>query len=120
MSLNWRWEDKMGTCVVDGYKNGELTEVECILYDCNGLFVSLFEYKENGEDYYNMADFAADESHSKNCLGLTKGYEDSDKNYVHEYRLNMNFKNAQKMAKCLMQAQAKGKWNGRLITYKGE
>ena len=117
MSLNWNWEDKMGVCIVDGYKNGEFTKVECNIYDCNGLYVSLFEYEKDGKNYYNMSDFATDESHFKNCLGLGKGYEDSDKNSVYEYRLNMKFKNAQKMAKCLMRAQAEGKWNGRLITY---
>lgn len=118
MSLNWNWNDKMGTCTVDNYKNGEVVgTTECNLYDCNGLFVTIYEFNEDGKDYYHVIDFATDETHFKNCLGLTKGYEDMNKNFVYEYKLNMAFKGANKMAKCLLQAQNKGKWNGTLTTY---
>ncbi len=77
MSLNWRWEDKIGEIVVKQYGHvGDETsakEFTLSLYEGNALLIMLNEFKnENGEDVWNMFSFFVDKPHAKRCLGLQK------------------------------------------------
>lgn len=75
MALNWLWSDKCGELVVDR-KNPKTKETETYkvnLYSGNAWLIMLYEYKQDGEKYYNMWSFFDDKAHMNKCLGLTKG-----------------------------------------------
>lgn len=97
MSLNWTWDDKMGTCT---YENGEKNN----LYRGNALTIAIHE--DNG--YYNLVWFAADENHLKNMLGLNKGYENIVKKWgIKELELNTEYKETVKIVNLMTKAKMK-------------
>ena len=97
MSLNWEWKDKMGTCT---WKDGKT----CNLYRGNALVIAIYE---NGK-YYNLAWFAADETHMKNMLGLTKGYNNIMKDWgITELELNTEYKETAKIVNLMSKAKMK-------------
>ena len=74
MALNWLWKDKCGeiTLVQKIDAEGNEQEFPITLYDGNCYLIMLHEYKENGQDMYNLFGFFSDKAHMKNCLGLNK------------------------------------------------
>lgn len=66
MALNWNFKtDKMG---VINYEEGKQLDI----YNGNAMAIFLYEYKEDGEDMYQLHCFFADKEHARRCLGLTK------------------------------------------------
>ena len=107
MALQWNWEDKIGEAVVFNYDK----EVTYTLYDGNAFLIMLYEYtNDKGEEMWQMANFFADETHAKNCLGLNKGY-DRDNMFNHKsykllkIRLNKNkYRYTKKLVDLLIKA----------------
>ena len=101
MSINWNWNDKMGT-VTD--KRGYTAN----LYRGNCFMIAVNEFTEDGVDRYSLAWFFADEGHLKNCLGLTKGYGVNLLNDYHwaSFKLNTRYKEVPKFINCLCKAKA--------------
>lgn len=97
MSLNWEWKDKMGTCT---YEDG----TKCNLYRGNAFTIAIHE--DSG--YYNLAWFAADETHMKNMLGLNKGYENIMKKWgITQLELNTEYKETVKIVNLMAKAKMK-------------
>lgn len=95
MSLNWKWEDKMGACT---YEDGK----KCNLYRGNAFVIAIYE--DSG--YYNLEWFAADENHMKNMLGLNKGYENIMKKWgITEIELNTEYKETVKIVNLMARAK---------------
>ena len=69
MAVTWSWEEKRGE-ITSKKSNGK--NYVTSIYEGNCPLISLYEFKENGEDMYNMHMFFIDDSHAKRCLGLTK------------------------------------------------
>ena len=90
MALQWNWEDKIGEAVVFNYDK----EVTYTLYDGNAFLIMLYEYTDNeGNEMYSMGNFFVDETHAKNCLGISKGYDNmfnSEYYKLKSIRLNKN------------------------------
>lgn len=71
MSINWKWENKIGTWTEDCYGEQKTFNI----YKCNGLAIVLEEWKNNKkQDVYQVHTFFVDEKHLKNMLGLSKEY----------------------------------------------
>lgn len=71
MALHWKWDKKIGEAtLVQGDREFFLS-----LYDGNAFLIMLYEYTADGKDVYDLFGFFVDKQHAKNCLGLTKGYE---------------------------------------------
>lgn len=97
MSLNWKREDKMGTCT---YEDG----TKCNLYRGNAFTIAIYENNE----YYNLAWFAADENHMKNMLGLNKGHSNIMKDWgIAELELNTEYKETIKIVNLMAKAKMK-------------
>lgn len=79
MSLNWYWSKKVGE-VERTTAEGE-TFRNC-LYRGNAYIIEIWE-SEKDNSYY-LANFWADKTHAKRCLGLVKGY---DNLYRDDYRV---------------------------------
>ncbi len=76
MSLNWNFKtDKIGTWEETGYNGNKIT---FNLYSGNALLIALYET----DDTYSLQNFYCDKDHMKNCLGLTKGYENIHKDVI--------------------------------------
>ena len=74
MALHWQWTEKIGTAEVLNTKADKV--VTYTLYEGNAFLIMLYEYTdENGEEMWQMGSFFADETHAKNCLGITKGFD---------------------------------------------
>lgn len=71
MALQWDWDKKIGT--IDIFNYDEVRTYQ--LYQGNAFLIILYEYNENGKDKYSMHGFFVDKEHAKNCLGITKGYD---------------------------------------------
>lgn len=100
MSINWQWNDKMGTCTyTNGYKSN--------LYRGNAFVIAVNEWTdESGKELYSLAWFAADEQHMKNMLGLTKGYDECWSSFgICELELNVNYKETAKLVALLAKAK---------------
>ena len=97
MAINWQWSDKMGSCVYDtGWASN--------LYRGNCFCIAVNEFENNT---YNLAWFAADESHMKNMLGLTKGYNSCFEDFrICKLRLNTRYKESVKLVTLLAKAKA--------------
>ena len=79
MSLNWKWNEKMGEFVIK-YRNTyeEEWKTEHIdLYEGNAFLIMIHEYKENDKDMYELWSFWVDKIHAKRMLGLDKKYKDT-------------------------------------------
>lgn len=101
MSINWNWTDKMGEVTDNrGYTAN--------LYRGNCFMIAVNEFQKDGKDLYSLAWFFADETHMKNCLGLTKGYEEeSYKDFNWEsFKLNTKYKEVPKFISALCKANA--------------
>ena len=70
MALNWRWDRKVGEATFYNPVTGK--KYKTSLYVGNAFLISLYLYKENGEDMYTVHRFFCDEGHAKRCLGLAK------------------------------------------------
>lgn len=110
MSLDWRWDGKIGEAeyvyeTPDGTKTGTYT-----LYEGNGFLIFLIEYEEKGENVWVMGDFWVDEAHAKRCLGLDKKYtetygENRYEGRVTKFRINKaKSRNWKKIVKLLVDA----------------
>lgn len=87
MALHWDWNDKVGTVTVFNYDK----EVEYNLYQGNAFLIMLYEYEVDGKEMWQMGSFFADETHAKNCLGLTKGYDNIfDTEYSKMLKIRIN------------------------------
>ena len=83
MALRWDWKNKIGEVVIncvwceDGKHKRK--DVTYSLYQGNAYMICIYEYKEDGEDMYNLRWFWADKEHMKNMLGLNpkKGYSEN-------------------------------------------
>ena len=99
MSLNWEWNDKMGTCT---YENG----IKNNLYRGNAFTIAVYENEE--DETYQLVWFAADENHMKNMLGLTKGYENVIEKWgIKELELNTEYKETVKIVNLMAKAKMK-------------
>ena len=107
MSLNWSWNDKMGDMtIVQEHPGDEPREFNINIYKGNAYMIFLNEYKEDGEDMYNLYNFFVDKEHFKNCLGLTKGYK---RNILEDWgikkmRLNLKYKDVPDIIKMFAQS----------------
>ena len=71
MALNWDWNKKIGT--IDIFNYDEVRTYQ--LYQGNAFLIMLWEYEEDGKEMWQMHNFFIDKEHAKNCLGLTKDYD---------------------------------------------
>lgn len=76
MALNWNWDSKIGEMIVqEAWTEEEPTrEFTKTLYEGNAFLIMLSEWKEGDSNLYSLYSFFADETHAKNCLGLTKNH----------------------------------------------
>lgn len=97
MSLNWQWNDKMGTCTYDGGKKDNL-------YRGNAFMIAIHEWDNN----YCLAWFAADKKHMQNQLGLTKEFkENSFADFgIVEFELDTKYPETAEFVKMLAKAKA--------------
>lgn len=107
MSLNWQWNDKIGKAV---YNDGRVSN----LYRGNAFCIAVNEWEDNGSQLYCVAWFFCDESHAKNCLGLSKGYDGCFGEFdIKELHLNTKYTETAKLAQML----AKAKVNISIVLY---
>lgn len=102
MAINWQWTDKMGE-VTD--KRGYTSN----LYRGNCFMIAVNEWKnKDGIEQYSLAWFFADERHAKNCLGLTKEYQENSVNDYHwaKFKLDTEYKETAKFIALLAKANA--------------
>ena len=110
MSLNWRWDGKIGEAeyvyeTADGTKTGTYT-----LYEGNAFLIFLIEYEEKGKNMWTMGDFWADEANAKIYLGLDKKYtetygENQYEGRITKFRINKaKSRNWKKIVKLLIEA----------------
>lgn len=79
MALHWDWKEKCGEMIINRtHENGTHEEITISLYEGNAFLIML----EEREKTWQMWSFWADETHAKNCLGLTRG---TDNMYLNEY-----------------------------------
>ncbi len=71
MALHWDFKCKAGT--VTQVQDGR--EFTHNFYQGNALMIVTHEYEKDGEQWYDMMWFFVGEDHAKNCLGLSKGYD---------------------------------------------
>lgn len=72
MSINWKWDDKIGEAIIRRKIGDETAEYVKTLYEGNAFMIFLNEWTEDGVDKYSLYTFFADEVHAKRCLGITK------------------------------------------------
>ncbi len=88
MSLNWHWNEKIGT--VDIFNHDKV--ITYTLYQGNAFLIMLYEYKEGNEDMWQMHNFLVGKTHAKNCFGLSKGFKDNIFNHdnykIQKIRIN--------------------------------
>lgn len=100
MALRWDFEkDYYGFMEVKAREDSKPFKVR--LYDGNALMIACSEEDENKT--YTVWCFFLDEAHAKNCLGLSKGYEN-----ILDYEISLtlnNSKNAKKIAQLFAKAK---------------
>jgi hypothetical protein len=87
MALNWDWNKKIGT--IDIFNYDEVRTYQ--LYQGNAFLIMLWEYEEDGKEMWQMHNFFIDKEHAKNCLGITKDYNnifDTERYKIKAIRLN--------------------------------
>lgn len=109
MALQWHWDEKCGTATIQqNWDGGKAYDVN--LYVGNAYLIMLYEWEEDGHNYWNMSNFWVDKTHMKRCLGLDKkgGYTDNLLNgqeQLMKIRLNKaKCRNAKEIIKALMDA----------------
>lgn len=96
MALHWQWNEKMGECT---YENGHKSN----LYRGNAFIIATNEFED---DTYNLAWFAVDETHMKNMLGLTKGYDNIFKDWgITEIKLDTRYKETAKFIQMIAKSK---------------
>lgn len=81
MAIQWHWDEKIGT--VDIFNYDEVKTYS--LYQGNAFLIIIYEFTgDDGKDKYQMHGFFGDKEHAKNCLGLSKGYDDNIYNSEYE------------------------------------
>lgn len=71
MAVQWNWNDKVGEATL--YSERQKKEFTLNLYQGNAYLIFIHEYKEDGNDMYNVYSFFVDKAHAKRMLGLEKG-----------------------------------------------
>lgn len=120
MSVNWKWNEKVGEIdVLQKHPHCDDVVLKYDIYNANCLGCFIYELS-NEENEYIFEGFFGDESHMKKCLGLMKCpdgsksnacdfYEGTDGNYYGhkwiEVRLDCNWINTPKWARNLMKAK---------------
>lgn len=86
MAVTWDWKCKCGEIKIEFMNSkGEWQKNKFSLYSGgNCWLVMLYEYKKDGEDYYNLQGFFIDKTHMNRCLGLAKGHDNSYEDNGHE------------------------------------
>ncbi len=96
--LRWDFKtDKIGTWKEKQIIQGEEKEFTYNLYSGNALLISCYEFEVDGVEKYQLVNFYADIQHMKNCLGLTKGYDNIHKNKEIELTLFQDYKQTPKI-----------------------
>lgn len=91
MALNWNWNEKIGELTITETLNKECREFTYNLYEGNAFLILIREWDEDGEKMYSMNSFFLDKTHAKNCLGLTKGYNNIlDRRYSTVTKIRIN------------------------------
>lgn len=95
MSLNWNWNEKVGTWTEERkMHDGSTKEFKYNLYSGNALLIMIAEWEEDGKDLYQVANFFCDKDHMKNCLGLSKDHKENIfKDCLKEVELNAEYRN---------------------------
>ena len=73
MALTWKWDSKMGEAII--HDESQDKDFVKNLYEGNAFLIIMSEWTEGDQDLYSVYSFFADESHAKNCLGLTKNFK---------------------------------------------
>lgn len=106
MSLNWNFKNDFYGIMITRYQFKDETIVNQFnLYDGNALMIACFET----ENTYQVSNFFADKDHMKNCLGLTKGYDNMYENYEIQLILKPKSKSAKTIAEGFIKAKFKKK-----------
>ena len=77
MSINWNWKDNIGVLKVKKifYTNDkeEFKEFYIQIYEGNADLIFIYEYEENGQNFYSLNTFFCDLPHLKRCIeeGMT-------------------------------------------------
>ena len=74
MAIRWNWNEKCGEAIIRQEFNEEVKEYTVNLYEGNAFLIFLNEWVEDEKNMYSLYTFFADETHAKNCLGLTKNH----------------------------------------------
>lgn len=95
MSLNWNWNEKVGTWTEEHeMHDGSIKEFKYNLYSGNALLIMIAEWDEDGKDLYQVANFFCNKDHMKNCLGLSKDHtKNIFKDCLKEVELNAEYRN---------------------------
>ncbi len=77
MSLNWKWDRKVGELTfTQTFKGEETKEFTVNLYQGNAVLIMIHEWTEESDagekEMYNVWRWWADKDHMKRTLGLTK------------------------------------------------
>ena len=105
MALNWSWSDKVGELTTSD-RNGNIYVHN--IYSGNAWMIMVDEWvdEKTGSKMYNLHNFICDESHLKNCLGLTKGYKNAVEDWGwQELRLSADYKNTPKIVSAIAKAR---------------
>ena len=97
MALTWNWDKKMCKCTM---KNG----CELNLYRGNAFVIAIWE--SDKDDTYQLAWFFANKDHAKNCLGLTKGYDNIQIDWD-TFELDTSYKETEQFVQLLAKAKEK-------------
>lgn len=104
MSVNWNWKDKIGFVA---WKSNEPMKkgFRWNIYRANCLCCMIYEYKEEGKEYYRFQCWFNDKEHLQRCLGL-KGKEKTDlfkdwylSHHIKYIKLNMYYKECEVLMK---------------------
>lgn len=107
MSLNWNFKEDFYGVMITRYQFKDETIVnQYNLYDGNALMIACFETNNT----YQLYNFFADKNHMKNCLGLTKGYD----NIYEDKEIKLVLKPNSKSAKTIAEGFIKAKFKERL------
>lgn len=113
--VNWSWQRKMGVMYIK-QSHPEIGDFKfkVNIYQANCLGALIYDYKdgETKENMYKFWGFWNDLEHLKNCLGLTKVYNNNiyiSKGFqsVLKIKLNIYYKNCLKIAECFAKAGIK-------------
>ena len=78
------------------------------IYSGNAWMIMVDEWldEKTGDKMYNLHNFICDESHLKNCLGLTKGYKNAVEDWSwQELRLSADYKHTPKIVSAIAKAR---------------